>query len=91
MTAPALAAEAARHMLEDDSLSWLMDELAEALLGDPRRPGDPALRPLARRCARTALAGTCWSDALPALTELEPEAVLAVHARLRELGALEPR
>ncbi|QOV38411.1 trypsin-like peptidase domain-containing protein [Streptomyces ferrugineus] len=91
VTEPALAAEAAERMLEDDSISWLMDELAEALLGDPRCPGDPALRPLARRCARAALAGTHWAEALPPLAELEPEAVLAVHERLRELGALEPR
>ncbi|MET9041726.1 trypsin-like peptidase domain-containing protein [Streptomyces sp. NPDC004362] len=85
VTAPDLAAELVERVLDEDDT--FMDELAEALIGDPRCPGDPALRPLGRRCVRKVLAKR-WSDALPPLAELEPEAVLAVYERLRELGAI---
>ncbi|MEU1408752.1 hypothetical protein ABZ471_41880 [Streptomyces sp. NPDC005728] len=88
VTAPDLAAEQAARLLDDEDNTWFMDQLAEALIGDPTCSGDPALRPLARRCAREVLTGSYWEDALPVLAELEPEAVLAVHERLRELGVV---
>ncbi|MFD0066943.1 hypothetical protein [Streptomyces sp. NPDC056690] len=87
VVAPDLATESVERMLSEDD-TWFIVELADALIGDPRCPGNPALRPLARRCVRKALTDTYWEHALPPLAVLEPEAVLAVYERLRELGVV---
>lgn len=87
VTAPDLAVEPVERMFGED-YPLLMDELAEALIGDPKCPGNPALRPLARRCVRVALTETHWETALPPLAVLEPEAVLAVYERMRDLGVV---
>ncbi|MDH6222786.1 hypothetical protein [Streptomyces pseudovenezuelae] len=91
LTMPDLAAEEATRLLDDRDNTWLMDELAEALIGDPTCPGDPALRPLARHCAREVLTSSHWEDALLPMAEVNPEAVLAGYERLRKLDVFGSR
>ncbi|GAA1986986.1 serine protease [Catenulispora subtropica] len=82
-TAPARAAELAGERLgrpDFDQYAWWLPDLAQALVGSRDDPGHPSLLPIARLCVLAALAGEDWSEALPALAVLEPEAVEAVAA-----------
>jgi len=80
------AVERAETILDQpEESSWLLADLAQALIGTRDAPGHPSLLPIARRTARLLLAGDHWSDMLPILAVLEPAALEAILEWFQEL------